>query len=107
MPTYEHVCENEECKHEWEDTYSLKVDPPKICPKCGKETAKRLISLGGKGVVELTGDELIAKLKADGKQLTKEASKNANLYDNLLGKDKQGNSRYHNIQTQMDRRKKK
>lgn len=99
MPTYEHQCQSPECKHEWEDTYSIKLDPPKLCPKCNQETAKRVISLGSKGVVELTGQDLIDKVKSDTKQLKKEIAKDANKYASLLGED-----RYHQLQTQMDRR---
>lgn len=102
MPYYEHQCQDPDCGHEWEDEYSIHDDPPKICPKCGKETAKRMISLGGKGIVELTGQELVSKLKDDAKKIAKEAKKDEKLYANLLGE-----GRYHNLQTQMDRRKRK
>ncbi len=100
MPTYEHLCQDKECNYEWEDEYSIKADPPKICPKCNKETVKRLISLGGKGVVELNGNELVEKLKEDTKQLKRDAASNANVYANLVGE-----SVYHNLQTKLDRRK--
>ena len=99
MPTYEHVCDS--CLHEWEDTYSIKADPPKICPKCGVESARRVISLGGRGVVELYGQELVDKIKGEAKQLKKDMHKSANVYANLLGED-----RYHKLQTQLDRQKK-
>ena len=101
MPDYEHQCQNEECKYEWEASYSIKVDPPKICPKCGKETAKRVISLGARGVVELTGQDLVDHVKSDAKRIQREASKDTNKYASLLGED-----RYHQLQTQLDRRKK-
>ena len=100
MPTYEHICSNESCKHEWEDNYSIKLDPPKICPKCGLETAKRLISLGGKGVVELYGQDLVDKLKSDTKQLKKDMHKSDKIYANMLGE-----SKYNDLQTRLDRRK--
>ena len=100
MPTYEHVCQNTECNHEWEDSYSIKAEPPKVCPKCGLETAKRLISLGGKGVVELSGQDLVDKLKTDAKQLKKDMHKSDKVYANMLGE-----SKYHDLQTRMDRRK--
>jgi putative FmdB family regulatory protein len=100
MPTYEHACSNDACKHEWDDTYSIKVEPPKVCPKCGLETAKRLISLGGKGVVELSGQDLLDKLKTDTKQLKKDMNKSENVYANLLGE-----SKYQDLQSRMDRRK--
>lgn len=101
MPEYEHQCTDEKCAHEWEAAYSIKADPPKVCPKCGQETAKRVISLGPRGIVELGGQELIAKLKSDAKQIQREASKDAKKYANLIGEE-----RYHQIQTQMDRRRK-
>ena len=100
MPEYEHVCVNEDCKYEWEDTYSIKQDPPKVCPKCLKETAKRVISLGGKGVVELTGHELISKLKEDARNIKKEAAKSEKVYANLLGE-----SKYQSLQQRIDRQK--
>lgn len=99
MPDYEHECQNVECKHEWESTYSISADPPKICPKCGLETAKRVISLGGKGIVELSGQELVDSVKTDAKRIQREASKDTNKYANLLGE-----ARYHQLQTQLDRR---
>ncbi len=99
MPTYEHICTA--CQHEWEDEYSIKQDPPKVCPKCQQETAKRLVSGGsGKGVVELAGQDLINKAKQDAKQIQRDASQNANKYANMIGEN-----RYHDIQTRMDRRK--
>jgi putative FmdB family regulatory protein len=100
MPEYEHQCTNEDCKHEWEDFYSIHAEPPTECPKCHQQTAKRVISLGGKGVVELTGQELIDKVKADAQQLKKDAAKSDKIYANLLGEAK-----YHDMQTRMDRRK--
>jgi putative FmdB family regulatory protein len=98
MPTYEHLCQA--CNNEWEDEYSIKADPPKFCPKCGAESVKRLISLGGKGVVELNGHELVEKLKGDAQQIKKEASRSDKVYANLLGE-----SRYNDLQTRLDRRK--
>ncbi len=43
--TYDYVCV--ECGHTWEQEQSIKSNPEKVCPKCGKETAKRLISANG------------------------------------------------------------
>ena len=45
MPTYEYVCKD--CSHEFEAFQSIKDDPLTKCPKCGKNEAKRQISLGG------------------------------------------------------------
>lgn len=103
MPTYTHQCQNTECSEEWDDFYSIVAIPPTTCPKCGQETAKRIISSGGsRGVVELTGHELVAKTKEDVQKLKKEISKDANKYASLLGEEK-----YHNLQTQIDRRKRR
>ena len=44
--TYEYFCES--CKHEWDHEAKISDDPLKVCPKCKKKTAKRLIS-GGTG----------------------------------------------------------
>ncbi|GAB5443271.1 MAG: hypothetical protein Fues2KO_36200 [Fuerstiella sp.] len=45
MPTYEYVCSA--CDHEWEEFQSIKADPTKKCPDCGKKKAQRIISSGG------------------------------------------------------------
>ena len=44
MPTYEYECE--ECGGEWEEEQHIKDEPAKMCPLCGEEAAKRLISSG-------------------------------------------------------------
>jgi putative FmdB family regulatory protein len=44
--TYEYECTS--CKHVWEKEQKITESAVKICPKCNKETAKRLIS-GGTG----------------------------------------------------------
>jgi putative FmdB family regulatory protein len=98
MPTYEHKCQA--CNYEFEEEYSIKADPPKICPQCKAESVIRLISLGGKGVVELSGQDLVDKVKSDAKNIQKEASKDANKYASLIGE-----SRYHELQTKLDRRR--
>lgn len=101
MPTYEHICTNTECNHTWEDMYSIKTEPPKICPKCNQETAQRVISGGsGRGTVELYGQELADKLKGDVQKLKQDAAKSEKVYANLLGDDK-----YQQLQTSMDKRK--
>ena len=53
MPTYNYICE--ECKHEWEEDRSIKDPPTKTCPKCKKETAKRLISGGTSFILSGSG----------------------------------------------------
>lgn len=48
MPTYDYKCEN--CGHEFEAFQSMKDEPLKKCPKCGKNKLKKLIS-GGAGLI--------------------------------------------------------
>lgn len=100
MPTYEFFHEN--CKHEWEEVLSIKAADPICCPKCNKEgNIVRLISGGsGKGIVELTGQDLIDKCKSDAQQLKKDMHKSSSVYANMLGEDK-----YQALQTKMDRQK--
>lgn len=45
MPTYEYVCKA--CEHAWEEFQSIKADPTRKCPECGKSKAQRIISAGG------------------------------------------------------------
>ena len=45
MPTYEYKCSA--CEHAWEEFQSIKADPTKKCPDCGKKKAQRIISAGG------------------------------------------------------------
>ncbi len=101
MPTYLHICENNECNNEWEDFYSISQTPPKECPKCNQETAKRVICGTSRGIVELTGQDLVDKIKSDTQQLKKDAAKSEKIYSNLIGE-----AHYQNLQTKMDQRKK-
>jgi putative FmdB family regulatory protein len=45
MPTYEYRCDD--CNHTCEERQSITADPLVICPKCQKDTLRRLISRGG------------------------------------------------------------
>jgi len=100
MPTYEYFCE---IHGEFEESHSITIKL-EYCPKCGAEgkeqPIKRLISLGAKGVVELSGQELIDQVKSDAKKLQKDAAKSEKIYSNLLGE-----SKYEKLQQQMDARK--
>lgn len=103
MPTYEFLHQVDECKHEWEEYLSIVAPDPEECPKCKvKGNILRLISGGsGKGMVELTGHELIDKVKSDTQKLKKDITKSDKLYSNLIGE-----SKYHELQTKLDRRRK-
>lgn len=101
MPTYEHRCFA--CEHEWEDFYSIKSNPPEACPKCNtKGHVKRLISGGsGRGIVELSGNELKEHLKSEGRKLKESAKNNERVASNL-----EGEASFHRRQLAIDRLKK-
>jgi putative FmdB family regulatory protein len=48
MPTYEYACTN--CGHQFEQFQSMRDEPLKKCPKCGKPKLKRLVG-GGAGLI--------------------------------------------------------
>ncbi len=48
MPTYEYQCTN--CGYLFEAFQSIKENPLKKCPRCNKDSLKRLIS-GGAGLI--------------------------------------------------------
>lgn len=100
MPTYEFKCNQIECNHEWELTQSIKAPDPDICPKCQvKGNITHLISGGsGKGIVELTGRDLINKTKEDAAKYKKELYSSEAVYANAVGE-----SKYHDIQSSMDK----
>ena len=45
MPIYEYQCAN--CGHQLEELQSITEPPLTKCPKCGKDTLKKLIGSGG------------------------------------------------------------
>jgi putative FmdB family regulatory protein len=44
VPTYEMECKEPDCLHQWEVEQRVIEEPIKQCPKCGRESARRLIS---------------------------------------------------------------
>lgn len=48
MPTYDYKCDA--CQHQWEEFQSIKANPTKKCPSCGKSKARRQIG-GGAGLI--------------------------------------------------------
>ena len=43
MPTYDYKCDN--CKNTFELFQSMKEDPITLCPECGHNTLKKMISM--------------------------------------------------------------
>ena len=44
MPTYEYECTK--CGKQWERFQSIKAEPERECPKCGRNTARRKVGIG-------------------------------------------------------------
>ena len=53
MPTYDYLCEA--CNHEFELYQSIKAEPEKKCPACGKKKLRRLIGSGAALVFKGSG----------------------------------------------------
>lgn len=53
MPTYDYHCDA--CEHEFELFQSIKADPEKKCPECGKNKLRRLIGPGAALVFKGSG----------------------------------------------------
>ena len=104
MPTYLYECP---VHGEFEEYHSIKITL-EDCPKCQAEglepqKLKPLISGGsGRGIVELTGQDLIDKCRADAQQIKKDAAKSEKLYANLLGE-----SKMQSLQQRIDRQKRR
>lgn len=53
MPTYDYVCEA--CQHRFEEFQSIKAEPLKKCPECGRLKLRRLIGPGAAIVFKGSG----------------------------------------------------
>jgi putative FmdB family regulatory protein len=53
MPTYDYHCDS--CEHEFEHFQSIKDDPLKKCPECGKPKLRRLLGTGAAIVFKGSG----------------------------------------------------
>jgi putative FmdB family regulatory protein len=53
MPTYEYACPK--CGHQFEQFQSMRDEPLKKCPKCGKSGVKRLVGTGAGLIFKGTG----------------------------------------------------
>jgi putative FmdB family regulatory protein len=53
MPTYDYVCDA--CDHKFEEFQSIKADPLKKCPACGKLKLNRLIGTGSAVIFKGSG----------------------------------------------------
>src|SRR5436309_1696794 len=53
MPTYDYHCDS--CEHDFEHFQSIKDDPLKDCPECGKSKLRRLFGTGAAIVFKGSG----------------------------------------------------
>jgi len=53
MPTYDYVCDA--CQHQFEAFQSIKDEPKRKCPKCGRQKLRRLIGPGAAIVFKGSG----------------------------------------------------
>lgn len=85
MSTFLYKCDTKECKNhpEFEVVHSIHTVVEK-CPECDQAVVK-LINFGGGVKVELYGDDFVAKIKSDAKEIKQQAHRNENLMANLVG----------------------
>ena len=74
MPTYDYKCDA--CNHQWEEFQSIKADPTKKCPKCGKSKALRQIG-GGAGLIFKGSGFYLTDYRSDSYKKAAEADKKA------------------------------
>lgn len=90
MPFFLHGCT--ECEYEWEDLFDhWTASVPDECPACHKKDCiKRLMSLTARGVVPLSGKELVNNIRsaATTNQSRKEITKSENSLANFVGESK-------------------
>jgi putative FmdB family regulatory protein len=53
MPTYDYVCDA--CQHQFEMFQSIKDEPKRKCPECGRQKLRRLIGPGAAIVFKGSG----------------------------------------------------
>jgi hypothetical protein len=105
MPTYLYECANKECVGEFEEYHSIAIKL-ETCPHCeqagrGTQPIERLINGGGsgRGIVELSFDELKAAMPSEVAKLKRELNGNQNKFANFIGE-----SRFHANESERTKR---
>lgn len=74
VPTYDYKCEA--CEHVWEEFQSIKAEATKVCPSCGKPSARRQIG-GGAGIIFRGSGFYLTDYRSDSYKKGAEADKQA------------------------------
>ncbi len=86
MPTYLHQCDNPDCStEEWEDYYSISDDAKIECPQCHQNGHRIIAGGSGRGIVSLTGQDLVNSVKAGAADIEKHAANSENFASNFVG----------------------
>lgn len=94
MPTYDYKCDA--CEHTWELFQSIKAEPEKKCPECGKKKARRLIGAGAGLIFKGSGFYLTdyrSKSYKDAAKADKSASESASSKSDSGAKSDSGSSK--------------
>jgi len=83
MPTYDYKCDA--CEHTWEEFKSIKAEPTKKCPSCGKKKARRLIGAGA-GLIFRGSGFYLTDYRSDAYKKSAEADKAPSSGDSSSGK---------------------
>ncbi len=97
MPTYDYKCDA--CEHAWELFQSIKAEPEKKCPACGKKKARRLIGAGAGLIFKGSGFYLTdyrSKSYKDAAKADKSASESASSKSDSSAKSDSGSSKSSN-----------
>lgn len=89
MPTYDYKCDA--CNHVWEEFQSIKAEPVKKCPSCGKSKARRQIG-GGAGLIFKGSGFYLTDYRSDSYKKAAEADKKASSGGDAAPKSDSGSS---------------
>jgi putative FmdB family regulatory protein len=93
MPTYDFLCDNKKCNHEFEDFLSRYTAPNPPCPVCKCEEVSRLITGTVRGRVEVSGQDLAQSIKDGAAGLKRRAARDENFLGSLVGESRLNDNR--------------